>query len=227
MAASRIPDAGGLHPEAAAGAAFNGTVGHGVAEVILSEIARHDGVRTICDLGCGNGYLARRLAAQGFTVLGIDASPTYIEMAKASATGTRATFMTAVIDQDLAHQLRESHPQFDLVVSSDVIEHLYHPLGFLKAAHAILRPGGTAVIGTPYHGYWKNLAISLAGDWDRHHGVAWHGGHIKFFSPASLGEMLRDAGFNQPRFRYYGRVAGFWKNMIAIATRRDVDQLVE
>lgn len=219
MPKSRIPDAGRLHPEAAAGDAFNGTVGHGVAEVMLSAIARQEGVRTICDLGCGNGYLARRLAARGFAVLGIDASPTYIEMANAGDSGGRASFMTAVIDQDLAHRLIESHPPFDLVVSSDVIEHLYHPLDFLKAAHAILRPGGTAVIGTPYHGYWKNLAISLAGDWDRHHGAAWHGGHIKFFSPASLSEMLRDAGFKEPHFKYYGRVAGFWKNMIAVATR--------
>jgi hypothetical protein len=29
--------------------------------------------------------------------------------------------------------------------------------------------------------------------------------------------MLRDAGFDAPRFEFYGRCPGFWKNMIAVA----------
>ena len=134
-----------------------------------------------------------------------------------------STFLKGLIDSGLARQLRASHDPFDLVVSSDVIEHLYDPLTFLRAAFAVLRPGGTAIIGTPYHGYLKNIAISVTGTWDAHHGVGWHGGHIKFFSVASLGGMLVDAGFEAPRFSYYGRFPGFWKNMIAVARKPAVD----
>jgi SAM-dependent methyltransferase len=225
MSSIQIPDGGQLHPDAADGSAFNGAVGQGVANVLLAVIARQSQVKTVCDLGCGNGYLAGVLARRGCSVLGIDGSATYIDMARASNSGHGATFINALIDDDLVRQVQASHPPFDLVVSSDVIEHLYNPLAFLKAAHALVKPGGVAVIGTPYHGYWKNLAISLKGGWDQHHGVAWHGGHIKFFSVQSLSDMLYDAGFNRPSFEYFGRVPGFWKNMIAVATKPDAPRV--
>jgi hypothetical protein len=31
--------------------------------------------------------------------------------------------------------------------------------------------------------------------------------------------MLRHAGFSEPRFEYYGRFPGFWKNMIAVTRK--------
>jgi 2-polyprenyl-3-methyl-5-hydroxy-6-metoxy-1,4-benzoquinol methylase len=199
--------------------ALNGRVGQGVARALLGLVARQPHAHSVCDLGCGNGYLAGELGRRGHSVLGIDASATYLQIAREHNSSARVTFMHGVINTELANQLRATHPPFDLVVSSDVIEHLYDPLAFLRAAFAILRPGGTAIIGTPYHGYLKNLAISLTGNWDAHHTVHWHGGHIKFFSVASLTAMMRRAGFNEPAFTFYGRFPGFSKNMIAVATK--------
>ena len=218
MAAS-VPDSGAHHPEAGGGGAFNGHVGLGVANRVLGIVAAQTGVRTICDLGCGNGYLAGRLGTHGFSVVGIDASDTYLQFAREHNSSDRVSFIQGLIDTELARRLLSSHAPFDLVVSSDVIEHIYDPLEFLKAAFAVLRPGGTAVIGTPYHGYLKNVAISLTGKWDVHHSVHWHGGHIKFFSVASLANLMTQAGFGAPRFYFYGRFPGFWKNMIAVSTK--------
>lgn len=198
MGAGEVPNDGAVHPESASGEAYNGNVGLGLAELVLEIIAGHAGVRTICDLGCGNGYLAGQLGTRGYKVLGIDASATYIKFARERHGGPLVQFEQALIDHDLASRLLSTTAPFGLVVSSDVIEHLYNPLAFLEAAHMMLRPGGTEVIGTPYHGYLKNLAISLTGKSDAHHGVHWHGGHIKFFSPASLRNMLLAAGFSEP-----------------------------
>ncbi len=219
MAGNAVPDGGAFHPEAAGGIAFNGDVGRGVAAVVLDIIARQPRVNTVCDLGCGNGYLAGQLGKRGFSVVGIDASDTYLQIARDHNSSERVSFMKGLIGAALVGQLQATHPPFDLVVSSDVIEHVYDPLQLLATALAILRPGGTAIIGTPYHGYLKNLAISLTGKWDSHHSVHWHGGHIKFFSVPSLTRMMRHAGFSEPRFDYYGRFPGFWKNMIAVATK--------
>ena len=219
MTGIRVPDSGAFEPAAADGAAFNGEVGRGIAAVVLQIISRQPGVKTICDLGCGNGYLAGELGKRGFTVLGVDASDTYLDFARKQNSSERVSFMKGLISLDLARELAAAHPPFDLVVSSDVIEHMYDPLEFLQAAHAIVKPGGVAVIGTPYHGYLKNVAISLSGKWDAHHGVHWHGGHIKFFSVPSLSNMMVQAGFDAPRFEFYGRFPGLWKNMIAIATK--------
>lgn len=221
MAGIQVPDSGAVHPEAAGGTAFNGAVGLGVAQTVLGIIAAQPCVKTICDLGCGNGYLAGQLGARGYSVVGVDASETYLQIAREHNAGQRVTFVQGLIDTNLARELVAAHGPFDLVVSSDVIEHLYDPLELLKTALLLLRPGGTAVIGTPYHGYWKNVAISVLGKWDVHHSVHWHGGHIKFFSVASLRNLMRHAGFADPRFEYYGRLPGFWKNMIAVTTRPD------
>ncbi len=38
----------------------------------------------IADFGCGNGYVASQLAEQGHSVIGIDISPTGIEIARAA-----------------------------------------------------------------------------------------------------------------------------------------------
>lgn len=219
MADSHVPDGGVQHPDAGDGNAFNGEVGRGLSDLLVEILSRQPGEVTTCDLGCGNGFLAGRLGQLGQVVTGVDASPSYVEMARRHHGSDRVRFQTGLIDAGLPEQLLASHPPFDWVVSADVIEHMYDPLALVKAAYAILRPGGTAVICTPYHGYLKNVAISVLDRWDSHHGVHWHGGHIKFFSVPSLAGLMREAGFNEPHFNFYGRFPGFWKNMIAVATK--------
>jgi 2-polyprenyl-6-hydroxyphenyl methylase/3-demethylubiquinone-9 3-methyltransferase len=221
MSVDQIPDLGAQHLEAVTGAAFNSGIGHGLADLLEDIIGRQPGVRTVCDLGCGNGHLAGRLGRRGLTVVGIDASPAYLDIARRHHGSDRVTFAQGLIGEQLCEQLRVHQPPFDLVVSSDVIEHLYDPLQLIATAFGVLRPGGIAVIGTPYHGYMKNVAISALGKWDVHHSVHWLGGHIKFFSVNSLRRMMQQTGFNEPQFHYYGRWPGFWKNMVAVATRPD------
>ena len=71
----------------------------------------------------------------------------------------------------------------------------------------------------PYHGYWKNLALALTGRMDAHFTAMWDHGHIKFWSIATLGELLREAGFADLRFERVGRIPALAKSMIAVARR--------
>ena len=43
--------------------------------------------RSVLDIGCGEGWLARALAARGIQVLGIDANPVLTARARAGASG--------------------------------------------------------------------------------------------------------------------------------------------
>jgi 2-polyprenyl-6-hydroxyphenyl methylase/3-demethylubiquinone-9 3-methyltransferase len=79
--------------------------------------------------------------------------------------------------------------------------------------------GGVAVVSTPYHGYWKNLVLALAGQTDKHYTALWDHGHIKFWSMDTLGQLLREAGFKSIEFRRVGRIPTLAKSMIAIARR--------
>jgi hypothetical protein len=83
-----------------------------------------------------------------------------------------------------------------------------------------MRAGGLAIVSTPYHGYWKNLSLSLVpGAWDRHHHPLRDHGHIKFWSIPSMRALLSAAGFRQVSFLRAGRVRPLAKAMIAIAEK--------
>jgi 2-polyprenyl-3-methyl-5-hydroxy-6-metoxy-1,4-benzoquinol methylase len=195
----------------------NGESGVGLARAFLKLVSGLDNVRRICDLGCGNGHLAGALADLGYEVVGIDASETGIQIAR--QVYSKATFLQSLINSELG-----DHPDlgtFDLIVSSDVIEHLYRPADLLEAARSLLGPNGQLVIGTPYHGYLKNLVLGVTGKMDSHFTVLSDGGHIKFFSVATLSESLKSNGFSGLRFSYYGRAPWLWKNMICHARRTD------
>ena len=196
--------------------AANGASGEGLARRFLSLVNTIEGVKTICDLGCGNGYIAGRLGALGYDVTGIDASSSGIELAK--RTYPNVSFLKAKIDRELCVEVGND---FDLVISSDVIEHLYRPSELLDAALPILKPYGHLIIGTPYHGYTKNLVLALTGKMDEHFCVLHDGGHIKFFSVKTLSGLLKSYGFTNLRFTFYGRAPLLWKNMICYARKSD------
>lgn len=172
--------------------------------------------RVILDLGCGNGWLSRRLLQAGYEVYGIDASPSGIAVASSRHSGR--FFLQDLRSQTLPEPIQ--HIPFDTIVSTEVIEHLYDPLAFLDFCARILRQraGGQLLLSTPYHGYLKNLAISLLGGWDHHFMALQKGEHIKFWSRKSLSEALALSGFEVEAFAGSGRLPYLWKSMLIKAS---------
>jgi 2-polyprenyl-6-hydroxyphenyl methylase/3-demethylubiquinone-9 3-methyltransferase len=167
----------------------------------------------VVDLGCGNGATAAALSRLGYRVTGIDASKSGI--AAASRADPEVDFRVGSVYDDLARDLGT----FEIAISLDVIEHLYSPRLFLTRLFALLAPGGTGILSTPYHGYLKNLAIALAGRHDKHVTSLWEGGHVKFFSVATLGRILVEAGFSEPDVLRVGRCPPLAKSMLAVFSR--------
>jgi len=166
--------------------------------------------RCILDLGCGNGYLANYLISQGYNAYGTDASDEGIAIAKRASPDR--FFIQDLSTGGLPAELQNL--AFDTVISTEVIEHLYDPAGFINFCKKVLSNGGELILTTPYHGYLKNLMLSVFNKWDSHHGPGWHGGHIKFWSRATLSRLLTDAGFTVTDFKGCGRFPYFWKSMI-------------
>ena len=169
----------------------------------------------ILDLGCGNGTLASELQKLEHQVTAVDASADGIKLARQRFPGIRFEICSVYDDAfpDIAGR------DFDVVVSMEVIEHLYWPRKLIERAHASLAPGGKVIVTTPYHGYLKNMAISVMGGWDKHFTVDWDGGHIKFFSRKTLTGFMHDAGFKSVHFHGVGRIPGLWKSMILTGSK--------
>lgn len=108
---------------------------------------------------------------------------------------------------------------FDAVVSTEVIEHLYDPRSFARNVYHLLRPGGLAILSTPYHGYVKNVALAVTGKFDAHFTALWDGGHIKFWSRKTILSLLEETGFQLRACTGAGRMPYLWKSMVVSAHR--------
>lgn len=163
----------------------------------------------VLDLGCGNGSLSNLIAQQGYEVVGVEESELGFKFARLNF--PECHFIQASI-YDLPYpELKNS---FDVVISLEVIEHLLYPKELVRAAKKCLKPNGRLIITTPYHGYLKNLFLAVSGKMDQHFTVLWDGGHVKFFSVATMNALLKSEGFTNLRFKFAGRFPYLWKSML-------------
>jgi len=164
------------------------------------------------DYGCGNGSMTDWLARKGFDAVGVDISESGIEAGR--KTFPRITFSTDVSAESLA-QLGP----FDLALCTEVIAHCYMPSADLEKIFNSLRPGGMLLLTTPYHGYLKNLALSVSGRLQRHLDTLWPGAYVHFFTPSSITALLRKTGFRDISIARVGRIPALAKSMVVTCFR--------
>jgi len=169
----------------------------------------------VLDVGCGNGHMAGFFLSRSCQVVGIELSRQGVQLAR--LTYPNARFEELPADQNILERLGEE--PFDIVVSAEVIEHLYAPRDFARGCFAALKPGGQFLCTTPYHGYLKNILICVLNQFDNHFNPLWDGGHIKFWSLKTLSCLLIEAGFCNIRFRGAGRLPFLWKSMVLAAEK--------
>lgn len=163
----------------------------------------------VLDLGCGNGSLTHLVAQHGYEVVGLDSSEQGIAIARESF--PECKFIEADIydlpDAGLVNS-------FDIVMAVEVIEHLFYPKELVRYAQKCLKPGGSLILSTPYHGYLKNLLLAASGKMDEHFTVLWDMGHVKFFSVPTLTTLLKAEGYTDISFKFAGRLPYLWKSML-------------
>jgi malonyl-CoA O-methyltransferase len=98
----------------------------------------------VCDLGCGTGRHALRLAAAGARVTALDFSDGMVSRAAGKPGWERVRF----IRQDLTKPLPLPDAAYDRVISGLVVDHIPEPTAFFLECGRICRPGGRIVIST-------------------------------------------------------------------------------
>lgn len=150
----------------------------------LLPMEKPGGSGRLLDVGCSLGDVLAIAQHRGWQVEGI-------EMAESAARTARDTHALCVhvgtIEQHAGRIGR-----FDVVLATDVIEHVPSPRSFVSAIRAVLNPNGCAVIETP----------NWASSWRRWGGSSWIGFnpyHICFFDERSLAALMRSCGFCRTR----------------------------
>lgn len=182
------------------------------------RLLEREGARTVLDAGCGDGNFAESIAQAGYEVYGLDLSETGIAVARSRGIGT---FSRSSVYEDLATPF-DDVDAYDVILSVEVIEHLYAPREFARRAADALRPGGLLVVTTPYWGYWKSIALALMGRIDRLHTVLWDGGHIKHWSRKTLTALMIEQDLEPVDFQGTGRsVPYLWQGMLMTFRRAE------
>jgi SAM-dependent methyltransferase len=154
----------------------------------------------IVDIGCGDGEAAGVALAvnPGHRLVGIDWSADALGQAKARG----LTSIRAAVD-GISLPLRTGAA--DVVIMSELIEHLVDTDSALDEAWRVLKPGGSLLLSTPNLAAWYNRGllafgvqpvfseVSLRGVFGRPGTVV--AGHLRMFTTRSLTGLLRARGF--------------------------------
>jgi SAM-dependent methyltransferase len=114
--------------------------------VLLGLLARVSPANVV-DLGCGSGVLLQEIRHRHPRVrlTGIDLSS--LQIAQNRRASPWAEWYVANLDGP-AELPASVEGSFDVVIASEVIEHLDHPAQFLGNARALARPGGHLLLST-------------------------------------------------------------------------------
>ncbi|MDQ2862337.1 MAG: class I SAM-dependent methyltransferase [Bacteroidota bacterium] len=96
----------------------------------------------ILEVGSGLGYLTFAIAKEGYNINGLDISLDAVNKA-------RTRFGDYFICEDVFKYADEHPALFDLVILTEVIEHVPEPINFCKGLARLLKPGGRLIISTP------------------------------------------------------------------------------
>lgn len=136
----------------------------------------------LLDVGCGSGWLLKRMRKLGWNVEGVDFDPKAVENAQKENLKVRLGSL---------EDLHYPDNYFDAITMSHLIEHVPNPLQLLSECYRILKPGGYLVVVTPNgeslgHKIFKNN---------------WRGleppRHLHIFTTASLAVVVRKANFKK------------------------------
>jgi SAM-dependent methyltransferase len=150
----------------------------------LRRLVRRTGAREIHEVGCGEGHLSLRLAAEGWQVRASDLSPAAIRDAsgRARACGLAIPFQVA----DL-YQLEPARDGAPLVLCCEVLEHVLDPERALAVLAALARPH--LIVSVPREPLWRVLNLARGQYW---RDLGNTPGHLQHWSTLAFLDLLQD-----------------------------------
>ena len=151
-----------------------------------------DGQAKALDIGAGYGFFSRAALAQGFQVTAVN--PASAENRIFQQLNGFAPFPLFFEEVDFGRE------RFDLVILSQVLEHLLDPFQVLVKVRNLLKPEGVIALAVPNV---DAILIKILKSRSSFLGLP---GHIIHFSRQGLSAILQRAGFVVNRHQYISRI---------------------
>lgn len=141
------------------------------------------------DVGCNIGAAVEAARHLGYDATGIDIDPHSVSLADQLFPGNR--FEVRAIEEYAAQE-----QPFDIVHSSEVIEHVPDIQAFVRALSQLLKPGGILYLTTPDAGHWRVPRDFLS--WV----TVCPPEHIHYFNRANLTHILARHGIEPVKYEW-------------------------
>lgn len=172
------------------------------------EVATVAGPLHVAELSVGDASLTRHLVRlHGVALTAVDISQSRLDRVTGLPGGSGVTCVRANLDEEF--DLLESE-RFDVVIALDILEHVFDVFGFVGHCQRVLKPGGRLFLRVPNVAYVKRRIelvtgrLPITASWFGEPGDlsgwrqtwGWDGGHLHYFTLASLSELLRSSGLD-------------------------------
>lgn len=155
-----------------------------VPEIIRAWVP--EGVRVL-DVGCAAGtHTMKYTEGKNCRILGVEPDPDRAAAARARGLDV----VTGVMDEALL----KAHGPFDLILFSDVLEHVPSPAMLLEIAKTGLAPGGVVIASVPNVAHWAVRLMLLSGRFDYRESGIMDATHLRWFTLKTLRGLFEHAG---------------------------------
>lgn len=161
----------------------------GARRVFIDDLP-HNPSANLLEIGCGAGNTAAYALAKGKCgwCCGVELCP--------GPASEAAKKMHQVIVGNIEEaELNFSPATFDVLLMSEVLEHLSKPSAVLRKIRKFLKPGAVVMAGSPNVCHYSVLAMLLKGRWDYRSEGIMDATHLRWFSPSTYREMFESCGF--------------------------------
>lgn len=135
---------------------------------------------TLLEIGCGAGWLLKAFHNKGWEVVGLERT---VEMACMAADNTGLNIYSESLDTV------EHNSLYDIIIMSNVLEHIVDPKKIIEDCHKYLKSDGTMIIVVPNNASWQ--ANIFGGYWAHLDTPR----HLFHFTPRSIESLLNQRKF--------------------------------
>lgn len=153
-------------------------------EKLLDTFEPYRKTNRMLDVGCGQGWLLERAKMRGWDVFGTEYSETAVSI---------CTNRGIKMYQGVLNPLTMQENDFDVIISSEVLEHINNPQEELKNIYQLLRKEGLFYFTTP--NFDCILRYMLKADYN----IIVYPEHLSYYTKSTMNKMLTSVGFKKKR----------------------------
>ena len=182
-------------------------------DLISKVIKNRKDIKNILDVGCGYALLSKQLK-RAYPKLNFYG----IEHAKEASQSSQKILKLLRCDIEDISYIRQQlkTKKFDIIIFSDVLEHLYDPVGVIKSYQSLLKKDGTIVVSVPNIANIFSRIALLFGYFNYSETGVMDKTHIRFFNRKNLKQLAKESDLKIVSQKYDSIIVRWFVPLIKI-----------